>query len=809
MQTLWQDLRYGVRILLKKPGFTLIAALAIALGIGAVTTIFSAADATMLRPFSFSNQERLMMLFERKQEAGITRASVSPGNVIALREQSQTLQEVVVMRGRDYILTGDGPPERYTSYGVSAAFFDALGAQPQLGLTFRRGEDEEGNAQVVVLRHAFWQTRFGGDPKIVGKQIMLDDKPFEVIGVMPKGFEFPYGGGEMWTPFVIEPQMKQDHVNHYLSAIALLKPGVTIAQANDELGAFSGRIERQFPDQEGGHIAYVEDLNKYFTRGARVAMPALIGAAIFVLLIACSNVANLLLARAATRRKEMAVRLAMGATRWRVMRQLLTESVMLALVGGAIGCLMAAWGVESFFKVIPEGMAKYIPGFNRTGLSYAALVFAASVSILTGVLFGLAPAWQATKTNLNETLKEGGDKSAPGKSGRGLLRSGLVVSQLAIATILVISAGVFTRSFIEILRADLGIKPDHVGTMNLELPRDKYPDGQRRRAFFQQLIQRVETLPGVTVAGGVDMLPMIGRHNGSFFQIVGQPAFEKGKQPSTEVRIATPGYFAAIGTDLRKGRLFNARDDTQAQRVVLVNEAFAARYLKGSDAVGRRLRFGDAKAAPLEIIGVVADVMNEDLDGLEEPGVYFPFAQSPSSRMTLVIRAPGAHMRIAPAVRESLAAIDPRLPLSEIKGMEQFVYERRSPKELMMWMLAAFAVMALAMAAVGTYAVMAYAVAQRTHEIGVRMALGALPTDILKLVLRRGLSLVLLGVGVGLAGAYALTRALAGLLYKVTATDPLTFIGVSLLLALVALLACYVPARRAAKVDPMVALRCE
>src|SRR6266540_3454989 len=546
MQTLWQDLRYGVRILLKKPGFTLIAALAIALGIGAVTTIFSAADATMLRPFSFSNQERLMMLFERKQEAGITRASVSPGNVIALREQSQTLQEVVVMRGRDYILTGDGPPERYTSYGVSAAFFDALGAQQQLGLTFRRGEDEEGNAQVVVLRHV-----------------------------------------------------------------------VSIGQANDELGAFSGRIERQFPDQEGGHIAYVEDLNKYFTRGARVAMPALIGAAIFVLLIACSNVANLLLARAATRRKEMAVRLAMGATRWRVMRQLLTESVMLALVGGAIGCLMAAWGVESFFKVIPEGMAKYIPGFNRTGLSYAALVFAASISILTGVLFGLAPAWQATKTNLNETLKGGGDKSAPGKSGRGLLRSGLVVSQLAIATILVISAGVFTRSFIEILRADLGIKPDHVGTMNLELPRDKYPDGQRRRAFFQQLIQRVETLPGVTVAGGVDMLPMIGRHNGSFFQIVGQPAFEKGKEPSTEVRIATPGYFAAIGTDLRKGRLFNARDDTQAQRVVLVNEAFAARYLKGSDAVGRRLRFGDAKAAPLEIIGVVADVINEDLDGLE------------------------------------------------------------------------------------------------------------------------------------------------------------------------------------------------
>jgi putative ABC transport system permease protein len=807
VQTLLHDLRYGARLLLKSPNITLTAALAIALGIGAVTTIFSAADATMLRPFSFPNQEGLVMLFERNPEAGITRSSVSPGNVITFREQSQTLREVVVIRNRDYTLTGEGPPERYTSYGVSAAFFDALGAQPQLGRTFRRGEDEEGNAQVVVLRHAFWQTRFGGDPKVVGKHITLDDKPFEVIGVMPKDFEFPYGGGEIWTPFVFEPQMKQDHGDHYLRVMALLNPGVTIAQANDELRAISGRIQRQFPDQETGHIAYVEGLNEYFTRGARTAMPALIGAAIFVLLIACSNVANLLLARAATRRKEMAVRLAMGATRWRVMRQLLTESMMLATVGGALGCLMAAWGVEALFKGIPEGMAKYIPGWNRTGLSYAALLFTASVSILTGVLFGLAPAWQATKTNLNETLKEGGDKGVVGKTGRGLFRNGLVATQLAIATVLVIGAGVFVRSFIEILRADLGIKPDHVVTMNLELPRDKYPEEQRRN-FIHQLLQRIEALPGVTASGGVDVLPMIGSHNSRNFQIVGQPTSEKGQEPGAEVRVATPGYFAAIGTELRKGRLFNARDGAQAPRVALVNEAFVARYLKGSDAVGQQLRFGDAKAAPTEIIGVVANVMNEDLDGLEEPGVYFPFAQIPSLD-TLVIRAPGVHSRIAPAVRNELAALDPRLPLSEIKAMEQIVYERRSPKEVMMWTLGAFAVMALLMAAVGTYAVMAYAVAQRTHEIGVRMALGALPADILKLVLRRGLSLGLLGVGLGLAGAFAMTRALEGLLYKVSATDPLTFLGVSLLLALVALLACYLPARRAMKVDPMVALRCE
>ncbi|MBO0862812.1 MAG: ABC transporter permease [Chloracidobacterium sp.] len=807
MNTLLQDLRCGARILLQKPGFTLIAALAIALGVGSVTTIFSAADATMLRPFSFPSQKRLAMLLERSPGMGITRASVSPGNVIAWREQSRTLQEVVVMRNRDYTLTGDGPPERYTSYGVSAAFFDALGAQPQLGRVFRRGEDEEGNAQVVVLRHAFWQTRFGGDPEIIGKRIMLDDKAFEVIGVMPKDFEFPYGGGEMWTPFVIEPRMKQDHANHYLKAIALLKPGVNIEQVNDELGAISGRIQSQFPDQETDHVAYVEDLNKFFTRGARTAMPALIGAAIFVLLIACSNVANLLLARAATRRKEMAVRLAIGATRRRVMRQLLTESVMLALVGGAMGCLMAAWGVEALFKVIPEGMGKYIPGWNRAGLSSAAFVFTASVSILTGVLFGLAPAWQAAKTNLNESLKESGDNGAPGEGGRGLLRNGLVAAQLAIATVLVIGAGVFVRSFIEILRADLGVKPAGVVTMNLASARDRYTDEQRRREFFQQLMRRIEALPCVSAVGGVNVLPMTGNHNWSKFQIVGQPAFDKGEE-RTEVRVATPGYFAAIGTELRKGRIFNAHDDAQSPRVVLVNEAFAARYLKGSEAVGRRLRLYDVKAAPMEIIGVVASVMNEDLDGFEEPGVYFPFAQSPAIG-TLVIRAHSDPTRIAAALRNEVAALDPRLPLTEIKTMEQVVYELRSSKEVMMWTLSVFAVVALAMAALGTYAVMAYAVAQRTREIGLRMALGALPMGIFKLVLRRGLLVILLGLGLGLAGAFALMRALAGLLYKVTATDPLTFVGVSLLLASVALLACYIPARRAMKVDPMVALRYE
>jgi putative ABC transport system permease protein len=809
MQTLWQDLRYGARMLMKNPGFTLIAVLATALGISANTTIFSSADATLLRPLSFPNQERLVMLFERNPEAGITRGSVSPGNVIEWREQAETLQEVIVIRNRDYILTGEGPPERYTSYGVSAAFFDALGVQPHLGRAFQRGEDEAGQAQVVVLRYGFWQTRFGGDPQIVGKQVLFDDKPFEIIGVMPKDFEFPFGGGEMWTPFVFEPQMKQDHFSHYLRVLALLKPEATMAQANAELGNISQRLQQQFPNQENGHHAYAVALNDEYTRVAKNYVPVLIGAALFVLLIACSNVANLLLARAATRRKEMAVRLALGATRWRLMRQLLTESVLLALLGGALGCLLATWGIEAISKAFPTDVSKFIPGWNRLGLSYTVLIFTASLSVLTGILFGLAPAWQATKTNVNQTLKEGGGKGVPSKGGRSRLRHALVVVEIALSLVLLIGAGLFVRSFIQILRADLGIKPGNVVTMSLELPRDKYPGEQQRRTFFQQLLQGVEALPGVAEAGAVDLLPMSDRNNLSKFQIVGQAAFEKSKEPYIQIQIVTPGYFAAIGTELRQGRLFNAQDDGQASRVVLVNEAFAARYLKDVDAVGQRLRLNEAQEVAYEIAGVVANVMNDDLSDQMEPGVYLPFAQYPARQMCLVIRAPGADTQIVPAVRNEVAALDPRLPLSGVKSMTQIVYERRSPKEIMMWMLVIFGIMALLMAAVGTYAVMAYAVTQRTHEIGVRIALGALPKDILKLVLRRGLTLALLGIGLGLAGAFALTRALEQLLYGVTATDPLTFVGISLLLALVALLACYLPARRATKVDPMVALRYE
>lgn len=808
LEDLLQDMRYGVRTLLNSRGFTLIAIATMALGISANTIIFSSADATMLRPLSFPNQDRLVMLFERNPEAGFSRGLVSPGNVMELRARAQTLQEIVVIENRDYVLADEETLERHTSYGVSASFFDAIGVQPQLGRGFLPGEDAEGHSQVVILRHSFWQTRFSGDPQVLGRRLLLNDKPFEVIGVMPKGFEFPYGGGEMWTPFVFDPRMTQDHGNHNLRVLSLLRPEVTVPQANAELRNISTSIQQQFPDQEGGRIAYAVALNQEYTRVAKNYVPMLIGSALFLLLTACSNVANLLLARAATRRKEMAVRLALGATRLRLMRQLLTESVLVALAGGVIGCLVAGFGLEAITKGIPTEISKFIPGWGRLGLNNTVLVFTALISVLTGILFGLAPAWQATNTNLSKALKEGGSKGKPEKSGRRTMHHSLVVVELALSVVLLIGAGLFVRSFIEILHADLGVKPDSVVTMNLALPRDKYQGEESQRDFYQRLLQRMEALPGVTGAGLIDLLPMSGDRRTGKFHIEGQPS-ERGKDKYTQIRLATPGYFAAIGIESRKGRLFNHRDGAQTPPVVLVNEAFVSRYFKNSDVLGRQLKLGEEERTRFEIVGVVANAMNEEMVDVFEPGVYLPFAQHPAPKMNLVVCAPNAGDQIVSALRGELATLDPRLPLAEVKMLDQIIYERRSPQALIMWILVSFSIASLLMAGAGMYAVMAYAVTQRTHEIGVRMALGAKSVDVLKLILGRGLRLTTIGLAIGLGGAVALTRFMRNLLYTVSPSDPLTFLAVVMILTVFGLLACYIPARQATKVDPLTALRYE
>ena len=805
-EDLRQDLHFGIRMLSKSPGFTFTAIFTLALGICANTIIFSSADATFLRPLSFPNQDRLVMIFERNPEIGIARGSVSPADVIELRGQAQTLQEVVAIRNRGYVLTAEGVTERSASYEVSAAFFESLGVQPQIGRTFKHGEDQDGHAQVVVLRHGFWQTRFGGDPQVVGKQITLDERPFEIIGVMPRHFEFPFGAGDMWTPFVMGPGMKQDLHSHQLRAIGLLKEGYTIEQASTELRNISERLQQQFPEQEAGRTAYAMALNDEYTRVAKDYVPMMIGSALLVLLIACSNVANLLLARAATRRKEMAMRLALGATRSRLIRQLITESVLLALLGGLLGYALAGWGLEAMSRGIPSAMSKFIPGWSRLGLNTTALVFTASISVLSGILFGLAPAWQAT--NINQTLKDGGSTSRSGSFTRRLIRNGLVVSQIGFSLMLLIAAGLLVRSFIQVVHADLGVKPASVVTMNLELPREKYSGKDLQRNLYQELIGRVENLSGVNAAGAINILPMSGNRSSGKFQIEGRPS-DKGREHYTQIRIATPGYFAAIGTELRKGRLFDARDDAQASRVALVNQAFADHYLLNDEVPGPWIKLGETQGERFEIIGVIANAMKDEMVNVNEPGVYLPFSQQPTPQMNLVVRAPNIGERIVPPVRRELSELDSRLALAEIKTMEQVISERRSPQAFIMWILVIFGFAALSMAAVGMFAVMAYAVTQRNHEIGVRMALGAQSSDVLKLILGRGLRLTAFGLVIGLSGAFALTRFMRSLLYDVSPSDPPTFLAVVVILTFFALMACYIPARRATKVDPLIALRCE
>ena len=691
---------------------------------------------------------------------------------------------------------------------MTQGFFDALGVKAARGRTFLPEESEPGREQVVVLKHSFWQQHFGSDPNIVGKTITLNRKVFTVIGVMAADFNYPYNGGEMWTPLVFEKDDLQNRGSHYLRVIGLLKPGVSLAQAQGDLRAVAARAQQQFPETNTARSVAVVTLTDDAVRGARTGVPILMGAVVFVLLIACANVANLLLVRAASRQRETAVRLALGASRTRLIRQTLTESVLLALVGGALGLFISVWSIQALAHGIPEGFSKFIPGWSRLGVNLNVLAFTFVVSLVAGMLAGLASVWHSTRTNLNEALKAGG-RSDSGRGGHNRLRSVLVVSEVALSLVLLIGAGLMVRSYAEMMRADLGIKAENVVAMETSLPSDEYKDKSKRLDFYQQLLSRVGALPGVVKVGGVDIVPFSSGYNGFTFQIVGQTPFPKGQEPYSELRIATPGYFDAIGTSLRSGRLFNDHDDANSTPVILINETLARRFMPRQQPIGQRIDLGGDEKEIREVVGVVADVKNDDFDEQPDPAVYVPHAQKPSRTMSLVIRATQDPTRLASAVRSEVQALDPSLPVSNIKTVNQMIDERISAKRLMTYILAVFGLTALLLASVGIYGVMSYAVTQRTQEIGIRMALGARAIDVLKLVVRNGMSLALIGMAIGLAGAYALTRLLANLLFHVTPTDSLTFAAVSLSLILVALLACYIPARRATKVDPLVALRYE
>ena len=806
-----QDLRFGARMLLKQPGFSLIAVLTLALGIGANTTIFSAIESVILHPFSFANQDRLLMIYQRKMDAGINREGVAPASLRDWREQSQTFEQFVSFNAGSFDLTGTDQPERVGAYRVSAGFFDALGVEPLMGRTFQPDEDSVGRERVLVLKHSLWERRYGSDPNILGQSIELNGNAHTVIGVMPRDFNFPYSGGELWVPFVLTTQLALDRESRSFRVLGLLKPGVSRAQGEAEIHSLSLREQQQYPATNGGVDAFAVGLNEDYTRDSRQYMSFTLGAVLFVLLIACANVANLLLARGSTRQKELAVRMAVGATRWRVMRQLLTESLLLALLGGVLGLLFSVWGITALANGMPQGFTQFIPGWERLGINAWALGFTMSVSLLTGVLCGLLPAWQATKPDLNATLKQGG--TGAGRSARNRWRNFLVVAEAALSLVLLVSSGLMIRSFANLLNADFGYNLDNAVATRFILPEARYRHPEQIVNFYLELAQRVAASPGVEVVGAVDNLSMLTGWPTNHFQIVGQPSEPGSAQPGAGVLVATPGYFAAIGTPLRAGRLFTDQDDANAPRVVLVNEAFAHRYFAGGSAIGQQLTF---EGGPLnEIVGIVANTMSNDWDDSAKPGVYQSFAQYPNRNMAVIARGRPNQTKqenvtqMVAALRKGLAALDPSLPFFGSATLQDFNSDRIWTQRLITVMLGLFAIMALIMATIGLFAVMSFVVAQRTHEIGIRMALGAQTRHVFGVVIKQGLGLVSVGVIIGLIGAFAVTGLLSQMLFGVTASDPITYAMVAGLLLATAFVACVVPARRATRVDPLVALRHE
>jgi putative ABC transport system permease protein len=778
-----------------------------ALGIGANTTIFSAMDALILRPFNFEHQDSLAAVWEQNLKVGNIRGAVSPGNFSDWREQNETFDRMVALEQRSFRRTDGDQPERWVGYAVSVEFFETLGATAALGRVFEPADAEPGAEPIIVLKHSLWQNRFAGDPNVLGKSITLDGKSLRIAGVMGPEFNYPFKMGELWTPLVLSARDRANHGSHYLNVVGRLKPGVTLQQADSDIKQIAARLEELYPDANSGRSAWALSLNKDAVRGAGLFLPTVMGSVAFLLLIACANVANILLARAAGRQKEIAVRLAVGASRWRIVRQLLIESVLLAILGGALGLLLAFWSVDLLSTSIPEDFTRFIPGWGNMRVNGMVLGFTVLTSLLTGLLFGLLPAWQSSRISFVEALKEGGRGLVGGGASRRW-RSALVIAEVALSLVLVTGAGLMARSFIEILRTDWGFDPEQALTMEIALEGTEYREPSRRIDFFDRLLARIEALPGVERAGVTGILPMGGSNDSLTFQIIGDPPFDRGRQPFTNLRVVSVGYFQAIGTPLRTGRLLDERDSEKSAPVALVDEAFVRRFMPGREIVGNRIRIS-ASPHETEIVGVVAEVMNDDLDNVNRPTVYLPFPQAAGLSQVLVIRAEGDLSQLATMVRQQVTEMDSTQPVTGIKTLRDLVDERSAPKRVATWNMGIFALVALMLSGVGLYAVMSYLVASRTHELGVRIALGARPWHVFKLIVGHGVLLAAIGIAIGMAGSLALTRLMAPMLFGVGPTDTVTFGGVAILFAVIAALACYVPGQRAMRVDPMVALRYE
>ncbi len=822
MSTLWHDVRYGVRMLLKTPSVTVIVIIALALGIGANTAIFSVVNAVLLRPLPYEQSDRLVFLHERHPT--IEDMSISYPNFLDWRNQTQTFEKMGVFNTASYNLTGAGEAERIITAQASADLFSVLRVSPLYGRLFTNEEDKPGAAPVVVLSYGLWQRRFGGQMSILNQSITFNTKQYVVIGIMPEKFAYPSARVEMWVPVgqLSDQSSWKARGNHPgLYGVARLKPGVTIEQADSDMNTIAANLEKQYPDSNTGNRVSLKPLLETVVSDARRALWVIFGAVGFVLLIACANIANLLLARATSRRKEMAVRTAVGASRWRLARQLLTESVLLSLIGGSIGLLLGRWGIDLVLYMSPDA----IPRAREIGIDWTVMGFTIGVSFLTGIIFGLLPAIQAGDVDVHETLKESGR----GTTGRQWLRSSLVVAEVATTLVLLIAAGLMVRSFYLLQKVNPGFSYEHLTSFSIALPEKKYKNQDARGAFYDRLLENIRGLPGVESAAAATGLPLGNNGWQTGFVVDGRPAPSRDQTPLMEACLVTPDYFKAMNIPLLRGRFFNDSDNkahlagrdlsklTEDERegaginVIIIDEEFARRYWPNEDPIGKYIRWGpDPDSPKVQVIGVVGRVKMESLNqNSDRVQGYYAYEQAPQGGMTVIIKGASDPNQLISSVRAAVKQIDPDQPIYSPKTMYEIRSESVAGERLNLMLLSLFAGLALVLAIVGIYGVMSYSVTQRTHEIGIRMAIGARPRDVFTMILGHGMKLAIIGVLIGLAAAFGLTRLMASMLFGVAPTDATTFGAIAALLIGVALFACYLPGRRATKVEPTISLRYE
>jgi predicted permease len=812
-----RDFRHALRMLQRSPGFTTVAVLTLALGIGANTAIFSVIDAVLLRPLPYHEPDQLVMVWENNSQHPNPHNTVSPPNFLDWQNRNTVFSSMAYMfDGRDN-LTGNGDPQEVVVQDVSANFFSLLGVNLLLGPGFTPENGQAGHDNVVILGYGIWKERFAGDPAIVGKSIVLNGHPQTVVGVAPQNFQWFIKDGsltsakpQMWSPFVF-PQSWSNHndMGRFITVVARLKPGANRSQAQTQMTAIASQLEHEYPDADGHWGVNVVSLRDQISGELRPALLVLFGAVAFVLLIACANVSSLLLARAASREREMAIRTAIGASRWRIARQLLMESLLLALIGGGIGVALAVWGTNALLAASPRNLLD----MHSVSMDLPVLSFALAATLLAGLLFGFLPSYISAHSRISETLKEGG-RGTSSANRRAFARNAFVVAQLGLALVLLTGSGLLIRSFVRLIGVDPGFDTGHLLTFKVSLPRAKYGKDPLCLAFFQQLLARLSVVPGVRSATMESFPPLAGLGAATAVHLLGQPSLALSDLPVTNVQVVGSNYFNTMNIPLRAGRLFNAQELAQERHVTIINQAFADKYLHGLNPLGQKAAIymkslSENELQPSEIIGVVGDVHQLGLDTTPEPTVYWPHPELVMSGMTILVRTANDPLSIASAARTALQQLDPELPLAGVATMDQLLADSLSRSRFTMLLLGIFSAVALVLAAVGIYGLIAYSVTQRTQELGIRIALGAQRRDVLRLVLAQGARLTLLGVALGVFAALVLSRLLATLLFNVSATDPLTFTGVAALLAVVALLACFIPARRATRVDPIVALRYE